>query len=74
MLIYLLISICVIFGLVYMLTNMTSKADEKKYSEVMAKFDSLQVSKFQLDLGSGDLKYWLKGDDKTAYNYTVPNV
>ena len=74
LLIYLLISICVIFGLVYMLTNMTSKADEKKYSEVMAKFDSLQVSKFQLDLGSGDLKYWLKGDDKTAYNYTVPNV
>ena len=72
--IYLIISICVIFGLVYMLTSMSFKSSDTKYSEVLEKFDNLQVSKFELDLGSGDLKYWLKGDKDKVYTYTVPNV
>lgn len=39
----------------------------------MEQFDSLNVSQFELDLGSGQLKYKLKGEDK-VYSYTVPNV
>mgnify|MGYP001312087006 CR=1 FL=1 len=31
------------------------------------------MSQFELDLGSGQLKYKLKGEDK-VYSYTVPNV
>lgn len=73
MLIYLLVSVAIIFGLVYMLTNMSSKSSDKKYSEIMRQFDTLQVSQFELDLGSGQMKYKLKGEDK-VYNYTVPNV
>lgn len=73
MLIYLLVSVAIICGLVYMLTSMSTKSSDKKYSEIMEQFDSLNVSQFELDLGSGQLKYKLKGEDK-VYSYTVPNV
>lgn len=73
LLIYLLVSVAVICGLVYMLTSMSTKSSDKKYSEIMEQFDSLNVSQFELDLGSGQLKYKLKGEDK-VYSYTVPNV
>jgi hypothetical protein len=73
LLIYLLVSVAIIFGLVYMLTSMSTKSSDKKYSEIMEQFDSLNVSQFELDLGSGQLKYKLKGEDK-VYSYTVPNV
>lgn len=73
LLIYLLVSVATICGLVYMLTSMSTKSSDKKYSEIMEQFDSLNVSQFELDLGSGQLKYKLKGEDK-VYSYTVPNV
>ena len=73
LLIYLLVSVAIICGLVYMLTSMSTKSSGKKYSEIMEQFDSLNVSQFELDLGSGQLKYKLKGEDK-VYSYTVPNV
>ena len=59
--------------LIYLLTSMSTKSSDKKYSEIMEQFDSLNVSQFELDLGSGQLKYKLKGEDK-VYSYTVPNV
>lgn len=73
LLIYLLVSVAIICGLVYMLTSMSTKSSDRKYSEIMEQFDSLNVSQFELDLGSGQLKYKLKGEDK-VYSYTVPNV
>ena len=73
LLIYLLVSVAIICGLVYMLTSMSTKSSDKKYSEIMEQFDSLNVSQFELDLGSGQLKYKLKGEDK-VYSYTVPSV
>ena len=73
LLIYLLVSVAIICGLVYMLTSMSTKSSDKKYSEIMEQFDSLNVSQFELDLGSGQLKYKLKGEDK-VYSYTFPNV
>ena len=73
LLIYLLVSVDLICGLVYMLTSMSTKSSDKKYSEIMEQFDSLNVSQFELDLGSGQLKFKLKGEDK-VYSYTVPNV
>lgn len=62
LLIYLLVSVAIICGLVYMLTSMSTKSSDKKYSEIMEQFDSLNVSQFELDLGSGRLKYKLKGE------------
>ncbi len=74
LLIYLVVSICIITGLVYMLMSMSTKSDEVKYSEVMSHFDKLEVSEFKLDLGSGELKYKLKEDPETEIEYKVPNV
>ena len=73
LLIYLLVSVAIICGLVYMLTSMSTKSSDKIYSEIMEQFVCLNVSQFELDLGSGQLKYKLKGEDK-VYSYTVPNV
>lgn len=74
LLVYLVVSLCIITGLVYMLMSMSTKADEVKYSEVMEQFDSLNVSSFELDLGTGELKYTLKDDPEKEEKYKVPNV
>ncbi|MBE6868620.1 MAG: ATP-dependent zinc metalloprotease FtsH [Ruminococcus albus] len=74
LLIYLVVSICIITGLVYMLMSMSTKNDEVKYSDVMGHFDALEVCEFKLDLGSGELKYKLKEDPEKEETYKVPNV
>lgn len=73
MLIYLVISAVIIFGLVYALTSLTGGSSDVKYSQVMEYFDDLQVSKYEFNLGTGELTYTLKGEDKQQ-KYTVPNV
>ena len=58
-----------------MLTSMSSNKTDASYSEIMQKFDSLQVSEFTLDLGSGKLSYKLRDESAdTKHSYTVPNV
>ena len=76
LLIYFLVSLCVVGGIVFMLTNMSGGSDGKQYSEIMEHFDKLEVSEFSLDLGSGELKYKLKGESKDTakHTYSVPNV
>lgn len=79
MLIYLLVSVAIIGGLVYMLTNLSKNDTNTPYSEIMGYFDNSEVYEFELDLGSGQLKYKLlkdknDGNTKKTYNYTVPNV
>ncbi len=73
LLIYLLISACIVGGLIFLLSSLGNGDDEKNYSEIMSYFDDLRVSEFDLDLGSGELTYKLDGEDK-EYEYTVPNV
>ena len=73
LLIYLLISACIVGGLIFLLSSLGDGNDEKDYSEIMSYFDDLRVSEFDLDLGSGELTYKLDGEDK-EYEYTVPNV
>ena len=75
LLIYLLVSALVLGGLVYMLTSMSKNKTDEKYSDIMQKFDSLQVSDFTLDLGSGKMSYKLRDEPAdTKHSYTVPNV
>ena len=56
-----------------MLTSMSNNNGNTQYSEIMRHFDNLEVSEFELDLGSGKMKYKLK-DSNEVKNYTVPNV
>ncbi|MBD5383893.1 MAG: ATP-dependent zinc metalloprotease FtsH [Ruminococcaceae bacterium] len=78
--IYFLIALLLIFGLVSVLNlaGGRSSAAASKYSDVIAEFDDLNVSWFELDLGSGRLTYVLKGGDpKNQHDlkmYSVPNV
>ncbi len=54
----------------------SSRGTTKRYSEVIEEFDNLNVSAYELDLGSGALRYQLKseGDSGKVYLYSVPNV
>ncbi len=72
--IYFVVIALLVFGLVSLL-NMSGGGSgvNLAYSDVIKQFDDLNVSAYQLDLGSGELKYQLKGDDKT-YVYSVPSV
>ncbi len=73
--IYILVILLLVFGLVAVL-NMSAGTGEEadSYSDVMAEFDSLNVSEFTLDLGSGELVYKTKDSGDTAKVYYVPNV
>ena len=76
--IYFLIIILLIVGVVSVLNLAGSgtRGTSKRYSEVIAEFDNLNVSAYELDLGSGALRYQLKsdGDSNKVYLYNVPNV
>ncbi len=76
--IYFLIIILLIMGVVSVLSlaGGNSRGTAKRYSEVIAEFDNLNVSAYELDLGSGALRYQLKseGDSGKVYSYSVPNV
>lgn len=76
--IYFLIIILLIVGVVSVLSlaGGNSRGTAKRYSEVIAEFDNLNVSAYELDLGSGALRYQLKseGDSGKVYSYSVPNV
>lgn len=66
----------IIFGLLYALGNLTGSNTDTKYSTIMEHFDNLEISEYELDLGSGKLSYKLKseGKDGKVNKYTVPNV
>ncbi len=75
--IYFIIIFLLIFGLVSVL-NMasgTTQTDAPTYSEIVEEFDKLNVAEYTLDLGSGKLKFRLKGAEADEFiTYTVPNV
>lgn len=73
LLIYLLISGAIIFGLIYLLSSLGGSGEDIDYSEIMTYFDDLRVSEYNLDLGSGELTYKLDGSDE-EHTYEVPNV
>lgn len=52
---------------------MNGKPDDAKYSEFIEKFDTLQVSEYDLDLNSSKITYKLKNDEK-QYIYEIPNL
>ncbi|MCM1529481.1 MAG: ATP-dependent zinc metalloprotease FtsH [Alistipes sp.] len=52
---------------------MGSTGEQVQYTEVVKHFDDFEVAEYELDLGTGELKYKLRGDD-TVHKYEVPNV
>lgn len=69
-----LIIILLAIGCIYFVSSKIAKNSAKtNYSKVMVHFDNFEVSDYELDLGTGELTYKLRGDDK-EYKYDVPNV
>lgn len=70
---YLLIIFIAIGCIYFVSTKLSKNADKKDYSEIMVEFDNYNVSEYEIDLGSGELTYKLRGDNK-EHKYEVPNV
>ena len=70
---YVLVILIAIFCIYLVSTKLFASGDKTGYSEVISRFDNFQVSEYELDLGTGELTYTLRGDD-IKKKYEVPNV
>ncbi|MBR6669974.1 MAG: ATP-dependent zinc metalloprotease FtsH [Ruminococcus sp.] len=70
---YLLIFIIAVFGISAIMSKISSNSKNTQYSEIITHFDNLEVESYTLDLGTGELKLKLRGEDKKI-TYEVPNV
>ena len=60
----------IIFGTAFFFMRYTSATAQAKYNEIVRMVLNNEISEYQLNLYSGNLKYTLRKDNKT-YNYTV---
>lgn len=59
---------------IHLISSMVSAdTDEQDYTSVISHFDNYEVSYYELDLGSGELTYQLRGETAKK-RYTVPSV
>ena len=70
---YIIIALIFIVAIWVLLPSLSSNEHQVKYSDIMAYFDDYKVTEYTLDLGTGELKYQLEGEEKT-HTYEVPNV
>ena len=70
---YVIIALVFIVAIWVLLPSLTSNQHTTKYSDILAYFDEYKVTEYTLDLGTGELKYVLEGEEKT-HTYEVPNV
>ncbi len=70
---YIAIAAALIIAVVVIFPKLTQPNKDTKYSEVISYFDKYQVTSYTFDLGTGELIYTLKDNDKKQ-TYKVPNV
>ena len=70
---YVIIALIFIVAIWLLMPQLASSKHTLQYSDVMAYFDEYKVTEYTLDLGSGELKYKLSGEEK-EHTYEVPNV
>ncbi len=72
-----LIYLAILIALVYFASggifSGRSRQETQPYSEIVALFDDNRIEKYQLDLGSGELRYVIRGETEEK-TYIVPNV
>lgn len=69
---YLLVAAVLIFLAAYILPKLNKPDTEYEFTEIISHFDDLNVRRYTLDLGTGELEMVLK--DGTEMQYSVPNV
>ena len=70
---YVLIILLAIFCIYFVSSRLSESGDKTEYTTVISYFDNYEVSYYELDLGTGELVYQLRGED-TKKKYNVPNV
>ena len=70
---YLLLIIIAVCCLVYVSSRLNGSSNKTEYTSIINYFDNYEVSYYELDLGTGDLVYKLRGEDEEKH-YSVPNV
>ena len=70
---YLLIFVLAVMGVSYVMSKISDSGKKTEYSEIISHFDNYEVSYYTLDLGSGELKLKLRGEDQKL-TYEVPNI
>lgn len=70
---YIIIVMLSIFCLYFVISKLSESSENTEYTSVISHFDNYEVSYYELNLGSGELTYQLRGSlDK--HKYSVPNV
>ena len=70
---YIAVAAALIIAFFVIFPKLTDSSKDTQYSEVISYFDDYKVKSYTLDLGTGELKYTLEGEDKVR-TYEVPNV
>ena len=70
---YLLIIVLEISCIYFVSTKLSSNNNKTEYTTIISYFDNYEVSYYELDLGTGELVYQLRGDE-TQKRYSVPSV
>ncbi|WP_028515649.1 ATP-dependent zinc metalloprotease FtsH [Ruminococcus flavefaciens] len=70
---YLIVITIAVLCLVLISSKLNANTDKTEYTEIISYFDKYDVSYYELDLGTGELTYRIKDEDKDRH-YTVPNV
>lgn len=70
---YIVIPLIIIMGMTYY-TDYKNK-EKLNYSEIVALFENNKIDQYELNLGTGSLKYHIRGEKKdNIHSYSVPNV
>ena len=73
LMVYLLITLMIVFSLMFLFTNRGRNNDETDYGTILQYFNDLKVSEMDIDLGTGELKIKVDGVEEEI-SYKVPNV
>lgn len=70
---YLFVVFIAIFCIYFVSTRLSDTANKNDYTSIISHFDNYEVSYYELDLGTGELTYQLRGEE-IRKRYEVPNV
>lgn len=70
---YFLVILISIFCVYFVISRLSEMGAKTEYTNVITYFDEYKVSYYELDLGTGELTYQLRGEEKKQ-KYTVPYV
>lgn len=70
---YLFVVLIAIGCIYFASSKLSDTANKSNYTSIISHFDNYEVSYYQLDLGTGELTYQLRGEE-IKKKYEVPNV